>query len=155
MNYANCIKKLTSDYLQHFAERGGITPTDPLEFHFYHLARYWSRLTGFCRQASDTPEGWIESDLGACVEVGTKFANESIDANSPNFKEWKSYMEKVNGILHSRPVSLQDVENASLSFENFLSAINYDPWADSPSIEHPKPQTPRDSPQRAAASHRS
>ncbi len=37
-------------YEKNFAERGGITPSDPLEFHLYHLARYWSRLVGFCRQ---------------------------------------------------------------------------------------------------------
>ena len=57
-------------YEKLFAERGGITPADPLKFHLYHLARYWSRLVGFCRQDPSKPAGFIDGDLGACVQVG-------------------------------------------------------------------------------------
>jgi hypothetical protein len=47
-------------YERMFAERGGITPSDPLGFHLYHLARYWNRLVGICRQAPSKPEVWID-----------------------------------------------------------------------------------------------
>jgi hypothetical protein len=65
-------------YEELFAGRGGVTPSDPLEFHLYHLARYWSRLVAFCRQAPSRPESRIDSELGACVLISSKFAHELI-----------------------------------------------------------------------------
>jgi hypothetical protein len=74
---------MISGYEEMFAERGGVAPTDPLKFHLYSLARYWSRLVGFCRQTPSSPEGWIDGDLGACVQGGSEFAHKLITPDSP------------------------------------------------------------------------
>lgn len=126
------VEKMTPSYLEMFAERGGVTPTEPLEFHLFHLARYWSRLIGFCRQTPDTPEGWINGDLGACVALGTRLAGQLIDSGSPIRNEWDEYFRQSNSILYQRPVSLDGVELACVLFDQCLSALQYDPWANKP-----------------------
>lgn len=83
------INELTRAYEESFAERGNITPGDPLEFHLYHLARYWSRLVGFCRHDPSSAESLVESDLGACVQLGSEFANAQIDPNCSIYKQWR------------------------------------------------------------------
>jgi hypothetical protein len=115
-------------YEKMFAERGGITPSDPLEFHLFHLARYWSRLVGFCRQKPSKPEDCIDSDLGACVVVGSDSAQKLIGPSSPIHEQWQEYWRRAQAILHERPVTLVDVELASQSFDRCLVALNYDPW---------------------------
>jgi hypothetical protein len=67
------IAAMGTRYEKMFAERGGATPSDPLEFHLNHLLVYWGRLVGFCRQDPSRSENWINADLGACVAVGTEF----------------------------------------------------------------------------------
>ena len=111
-----------------FEERGNITPSDPLEFHLFHLARYWSRLVGFCRHDSSKPEQWIDADLGACVEVGSDFAHKLIEPSSPICEQWQEYRRRTQAILHERPVTLVDLKLASISFDKCLVALNYDPW---------------------------
>jgi hypothetical protein len=115
-------------YKQMFVDRGGVTPTDPIKFHFYHLALYWSRLVGFCRQNPEKPEVWIDGDLGACVQVGSDFANDLINANSPIYNSWKEYRQREQSILHKRPVSITEIESTSKSFDECLAALNYNPW---------------------------
>ena len=116
-------------YKQLFAGRGGITPSDPIQFHFYHLARYWSRLVGFWRQDIQNLERFIDTDLGACVQVGSDFANELIDVNSLIYDRWKDYWNRLQSILHERPVSMVGIESASKSFDECAAALKYDPWA--------------------------
>lgn len=111
-----------------FAERGGVTPTDALQFHLYHLARYWFRLVGFCRQAPSKPAAFIETDLGACVQVGSEFAHELIDPDSPMFAQWQHYWALTQTVLHQRPVTLEAVEAAAQSFDACLALLDYDPW---------------------------
>ena len=116
-------------YEKMLAERGGITPSDPLEFHLYHLARYWSRLVGFCRQDPSKPEGWIDGDLGACVEVGSEFAHKLIGPDSPIYGRWQEYWAQTQAVLHKRPVTIEAVEAASQIFDACLVGLKYDPWA--------------------------
>jgi len=116
-------------YEQVFAERGGVTPSDPLKFHLHHLARYWSRLVGFCRQVPSKPETAIDTDLGACVAVGSEFTGKLIGPNMPVHRLWQEYWKRAQAVLHDRPVTLEDVEAASRSFDDCLSELKYDPWA--------------------------
>ena len=115
-------------YEQMFRERGEITPADPLEFHLYHLARYWSRLVGFCRQVPDKPETAIDTDLGACVAVGSEFANKLIQPSLPIYARWQDYWQRTQSVLRDRPVALEQVEGASRTFDDCLSELKYDPW---------------------------
>ena len=116
-------------YEKLFAERGGITPTDPLKFHLYHLARYWSRLVGFCRQAPSKPAGFIDGDLGACVQVGSEFADRLIGSDSPIYASWQNYWTQTQAVLHQRPVTIDSVEAASKAFDVCVAELKYDPWA--------------------------
>jgi len=115
-------------YEKMFAERGGITPSDPLEFHLYHLARYWCRLVGFCRQEPSKPEKFIETDLGACVKVGSDHTHKLIGPNSPVYEEWQVCWKMTQSILFQRPVTIEDVESASRAFNDCLRQLKYDPW---------------------------
>lgn len=117
-------------YEEMFAERGGVTPTDPLRFHLYHLARYWSRLVGFCRQTPSEPEVWIDGDLGACVQVATDFAHRLIAPNSPIFRLWQDYWAQTQSVLYDRPVTLDAVEAAAHAFDACVAELKYDPWLD-------------------------
>ena len=123
------VEKLAADYEKMFSERGDVTPMNPLEFHLYHLARYWSRLTGFARMTPDNLSAMIEGDLGACIKVGTGFADQVVKQDSPIFVPWATYLEGATGILDGRSVSLEDIEHTSLAFDRCLSAADYDPWA--------------------------
>ena len=118
---------LVTNYKRMFLERGDVTPADPLEFHLHHLVTYWSRLVGFCRLHPDHPETCVDGDLGACVKVGSDFADAIIDSASPIFESWSVYKQLADAVLHCRPVSLNDVESASTAFDQCLSAINYKP----------------------------
>lgn len=116
-------------YEKLFVESGGVTPTDPLKFHLYHLARYWSRLVGFCRQAPSKPEGWIDGDLGACVLVGSEFTNKLIGPDSPLHASWRNYWAQTQAVLHQRPVIIDAVEAASQALDACLADLKYDSWA--------------------------
>jgi hypothetical protein len=119
---------MISDYEAMFAGRGGITPTDPLKFHLYHLARYWSRLIGFCRQNPSNPAEFIDGDLGACVQVGSEFANNLIASDSPIYPSWQSYWIQTQTVLHRRPVTIDSVEAAARAFDACVVQLKYDPW---------------------------
>ena len=123
---------MTPGYEQMFNERGGITPADPLEFHLYHLARYWSRLIGFCRLVPVQRETAIETDLGACVAVGSEFAHKLILPEMRVYRLWREYWQRTQAILHDRPVTLADVELALGVFNDCLSELKFDPWANHP-----------------------
>jgi hypothetical protein len=116
-------------YEQMFAARGGVTPTDPLEFHLYHLARYWSRLVGFCRQVPLKAEMWVDTDLGACVAVGSEFAKRLIGPSSSVYEQWREYWRQTQALLHKRPVTIEAVEEVSRTFDACLATLKYDPWA--------------------------
>ena len=116
-------------YRSQFAERGGVTPSDPLKFHLYHLVLYWSRLVGFCRQLPDEPAGWIDGDLGACVLVGTKYVDQLIKSSDGEYLAWSNYSMLAARVLHQRPVNLEQVEEASKSLDEFLLQKNFDVWA--------------------------
>jgi hypothetical protein len=122
------VSEMIPGYEEMFAERGGATPTDPLKFHLYHLARYWSRLVGFCRQTPSVPEGWIDGDLGACVQVGSEFANKLIASDSPIYRLWRDYWAQTQSVLHKRPVTIDAVEAASRAFDACVAELKYDPW---------------------------
>jgi hypothetical protein len=124
---AERIAVMTPRYEQMFAERGDVAPTDPLEFHLYHLALYWQRLVGFCSQDPSKTEGIIDTDLGACVAVGSEFAHKLIDPRSPVVGQWQHYWNRAQIVLQKRPVTLQDVEAASQAFGNFLAEYGYNP----------------------------
>jgi len=115
-------------YEQLFRERGGITPSDPLLFHLYHLSRYWIRLVGFCKRVPDKPEIAVESDYGACLAVASEFTNRSIGPSSPVYDLWQDCWRRTQAVLHDRPVRLEDVEAAARSFDDCLSQLRYDPW---------------------------
>ncbi|MBL9172363.1 MAG: hypothetical protein JNL10_02410 [Verrucomicrobiales bacterium] len=125
---AERVSAMISGYEEMFAERGGVTPTDPLKFHLYHLARYWSRLVGFCRETPLKPEGWIDGDLGACVQVGSEFAHKLIQPDSPIYGSWQEYWVQTQAVLHQRPVSIDAVEAASQAFDACSAGLKYDPW---------------------------
>jgi hypothetical protein len=116
-------------YEEIFATRGGVTPTDPLKFHLYHLARYWSRLVGFCRQEPSRPAGFIDGDLGVCVLVGSEFAHRLIGVDSPTYTHWQDYWAQTQAVLHRRPVTIEAVEAALQAFNTCLVDLRYDPWA--------------------------
>lgn len=120
---------MISSYETMFAKRGGVTPADPLKFHLYHLARYWSRLVGFCRQDPSKPAAFIDGDLGACVQVGSEFANKLIGSESPNYASWQNYWIQTQAVLHQRPVTIETVEEAARAFNDCVIALQYDPWA--------------------------
>jgi hypothetical protein len=126
---AERVREIMPGYEKMLAERGGITPSDPLKFHLYHLARYWSRLVGFCRQEPSKPAAFIETDLGACVQVGSEFAHKLIGEDSPIHGRWQEYWTQTQAVLHERPVSLENVETASRIFDTCLAELKYDPWA--------------------------
>jgi hypothetical protein len=123
---AERVNLLIPRYEQMFAERGGVTPSDPLQFHLYHLARYWSRLVAFCTQNPSTPEVSIESDLGACVKVASDFAHNLIVSSSPIHARWQTYWTLTQRILHERPVTIEAVEAASRAFDECLAEMKYD-----------------------------
>jgi hypothetical protein len=125
---AERIGAIIPGYEKLLAERGNITPSDPLEFHLYHLARYWSRLVGFCRQYPLKPEVCIDGDLGACVAVASEFAHKLIEPSSTIHRLWQDYWTHTQAILHDRPVTIEDVEAASRKFDECLAELRYDPW---------------------------
>ncbi len=116
-------------YEKMFGERGGIaTPSDPIEFHFFHLVRYWSRLVGFCKQCPERSDGFLNSSLGAYLQIASDFADKLIDANSPISVQWKEYRRREQSVLYGRPVSIADLEAASRAFDECLAVLNYDAW---------------------------
>ena len=123
------VRIVTSNYEKSFAERGGISPSDPLAFHLYHLARYWSRLTGFCRHAPPGTASFIDADLGVCVEVGSEFTHKLIQSDSPIYSQWQKYWILTQAMLHNQPVTIEAVESASQAFDACLVELKYDPWA--------------------------
>ena len=125
---AERVSAMLSGYEEMFAKRGGVTPTDPLKFHLYHLARYWSRLVGFCRRTPTKPEGWIDGDLGACVQVGSEFAHKLIGPDSPIYGRWQDYWVQAQAMLHQRPVTIDAVEAAAQTFDACVADLKYDPW---------------------------
>jgi len=125
---AERVSAMISGYEEMFAERGGVTPIDPLKFHLYHLARYWYRLVGFCRQTPSNPEGWIDGDLGACVQVGSEFVHGLIAPDSPIYRLWQDYWAQTQSVLHNRPITMDAVEAASRAFDACLVELKYDPW---------------------------
>jgi hypothetical protein len=125
---AEKVSAMVPGYEEMFAGRGGITPTDPLKFHLYHLARYWSRLVGFCRQDPARPAVFIDGDLGACVQVGSEFAHKLIKSDSPIYALWQDYWTQTQAMLHQRPVTIKAVEAAAAAFNACVAELKYDPW---------------------------
>src|SRR5262245_37576100 len=121
-------KALSSRYEQLFKERGGITPSEPLRFHLYHLSRYWIRLVGFCRRVPEKPEKAIDSDYGACVAVASEFARRVIDPSLPCYERWQDCWRQTQTVLYDRPVTLEQVEAAARAFDDCLTRLGYDPW---------------------------
>ncbi len=126
--FAERVNSKIREYEKIFADRGEYTPSDPLEFHLFHLARYWSRLVGFCRQDPSDPEHWIDGDLGACVAVGSEFTNTLIGPSSPIYILWQEYWRQTQAILYERPVTFEAVERAKLAFDACVNQLKYDPW---------------------------
>jgi hypothetical protein len=116
------------NYAKHFAERGTFPSPDPLEFHLYHLACYWSRLLGFCRLPSTGIQAYIDGSLGACVKVGSEFADQLIGPESPIYEIWREYFRRTNSALNGSMPTLDDLETAHQLFTECLAGLNYDPW---------------------------
>lgn len=120
-------EEFASSYRQMFAERGGTTSSDSLEFHLYHLARYWSRLVGFCRLKPGPPEFWADGSMGIAIRIANRFTDPLVDSASPLIASWNSYKQLAEKVLH-RHVLLDDVEAASDAFDRFLAETGYSPW---------------------------
>jgi hypothetical protein len=125
---SNRLDNLRQNYAKNFAVRGTITPSDPLEFHLYHLARFWSRLLGFCRHSSPSIQSCIDGDLGICVKVGSEFTDQLIDPESPIYQTWREYIRRTNSALDGNLPTLDDLETAHHLFTECLAGLNYDPW---------------------------
>ncbi len=130
--FAERVSGLVLEYEKAFAARGGSTPTDPLTFHLYHLARYWSRLVGFCRHNPTKVAAFMETDLAVCVQVGSEFAHKLIGLNSPIYARWQEYWVQTQAMLHRRPVTIEAIEAASLAFDRCVADLKYDPWTNCP-----------------------
>jgi hypothetical protein len=122
------IAALVPEYEKSFSERGGLTPSDPLKFHLYHLSLYWSRLVGFCRQAPAKSAGFVHTDLGACIAIGSEYAHNLIGLTSPIYEPWQEYWRRTQLVLYGQLVTLKDVESASRAFDDCLAGLNFDPW---------------------------
>ena len=122
------VSEMIPNYERLFAGRGDVSPLDPLEFHLYHLARYWSRLVGFSRQYPLDPVCCINGDLGACVQVGSEFTHKMIGVGSPCYELWQECWTRTQTVLYERPVTIETVETASRAFDAYLAGIKYNPW---------------------------
>ncbi|RYD42225.1 MAG: hypothetical protein EOP85_11510 [Verrucomicrobiaceae bacterium] len=111
-----------------FDRRGEVTPSDPLEFHLYHLARYWSRIVGFIRQYPGDPERWMDGNGGQAIRIANGFTESAINPASKVLNEWQIYKVASDATFHKRPLSGDDIEKASAAFERFLVAAGYNPW---------------------------
>lgn len=60
---------LRPQYEEARRERGPLPPVESLESDLYHLAIYWSRLTGFCRRAPGAVQGWVFGNMGTCIAL--------------------------------------------------------------------------------------
>ncbi len=133
MSRAEREAELVSAYNKSFAERGenaDILPDDPLEFHLYHLARYWGRLTGFCNNFNrEYPEGYVEGDLGFCVKFGSECVDDIIAPSSPIYGKWREYCKHTQAIFDEKSVTTDQINLASGLFNECLSILSYDPWA--------------------------
>ena len=125
-------KTIVPKYEENFSDRGGVTPTEPIEYHLYHLACYWSRILGFIRRTPGNSESLIEGNFGACIEVGNHFLAKSITPSSDMYRQWVTYSEMASVILYKRPVHDEDIELTFERFNECLAAVDYDPWANSP-----------------------
>ncbi len=123
---------LLASYRENFSRRGEATPSAPLEYHLHHLARYWSRLSGFSRLTPGPHDSLADGGLGMAIGIGNRFADELIDSNSPVHASWATYMELATMVLRSRPLALADIESASAAFDQCLSRVGYNPWTDPP-----------------------
>jgi len=125
-SFVNRVEELRADYQRMFEQRGGATPSDPIEYHLFHLALYWSRLVGFCRMSPAKSAGFVDNDLGVCVTIGSEYVNKTIEASQPAYRNWHDCWHRTQKVLYERPVALGDVEDAVRSFNEFLSARGSD-----------------------------
>ena len=127
--FSALVELCSARYQEIFAEREEFGPTDPLEFHLYHLACYWGRLVGFCAHAPESFVQSIESDLGAYIQVASNHAARLITEDSPAEDIWQEYLTRTRAMLYERPVKFGAVQAASKQFDRVLVALNYDPRA--------------------------
>ena len=133
---ASRLSEIRSQYEQNFSVRDDAALVEPLEYHLYHLALYWSRSIGFCDLDRLDASGWVNSDLGACVAVGTEIVSEIIDAQPPCFEAWESYRTLTDAMLRNETRSIENVKAASKAFAHFLDLMGYvswESWAPTPS----------------------
>jgi hypothetical protein len=125
---------MTARYEQMFASRDLTDWADGSRYHLYHPALYWSRLVGFCRLTPNECASWMDTELGACVAVGSNFVDPLIESNSAAFAPWQRYRRRLQSLFEDRSISLADVEEASKGYDECLAALEYDPWKrDAPS----------------------
>jgi|GEM_PF-4556464 len=122
------IEEMISRYKEIMATPSDVTPSDPLEFHLFHLVRYWSRLTGFCSHSSMEPKSLIDSDLGLCVKVASDFAHRLIDPDSSIYELWQKYRLLEQVVMDESRLSIEQVEAAASAYEACLEKLDYDPW---------------------------
>ncbi|RYD24447.1 MAG: hypothetical protein EOP88_00125 [Verrucomicrobiaceae bacterium] len=106
-------EEFVSSYEQIFEERGGVTPSDPLEFHLYHLAEYWGRLVGFSRVWPDSPGAFVKGGPGDGIRVANRFAAGVIEDSPAISEAWQTYVRLADVVLNEPTVSVIDVEAAS------------------------------------------
>jgi hypothetical protein len=70
----------------------------------------------------------IEGHLGACVQIASCAANMLVERYSRVYESWTPYWKKTQAVLHARPVTGEDVEEASALLDECLKAIGHDPW---------------------------
>jgi hypothetical protein len=122
------LSRVRSQYDQNFRTRSDTSPTEPLEYHLYHLALYWSRLMGFCGSHPSDAAHWVDSDLGACVAVGTDVVSGTLGSLHPHRAGWSSYLALIHVVLNQSQVSFKEVEAASNAFSRFLELLGFVSW---------------------------
>ena len=127
--FTDRLSALRAEYERDFAERSDTTSTDPLKYHLYHLALYWRRLLGFCRNFASSEGASVHTNFGVCIQMGSEFATKLIGPSSPIFELWQDYWWRTCAMLHKPAITLEEAEAASRAFDACLARLGYNPWA--------------------------
>ena len=102
---------------------------DRVRFHFEHLQDYWGRCLGFVSQVR--PELPVDSDLFACVAIGTTAAADEIceycarEGADELVDAWRQHERQVQMLQRRSVAARADVERCAGIFDSLLDL--YDP----------------------------
>lgn len=120
------------EYLAMLANRGEVTPDDPLRFHLHHLVRYWYRIVEFSRQRPHSVFHLIQSDLGSCIRVATGQASPLVSRGEPIYNPWQDYLVSAAPVLEVRYAAFEEIEAACLAFNRCPPTLGFNPWVNAP-----------------------